>query len=201
VCIATTGAEGLRLARDLRPALVLMDVGLPDRSGIAIGKQMLEELEPRPNGNGKGDATADGHIRLVAITALDDSRLAQEALRAGFRGYLMKDMNVSQLLSSIEAVLEGQIVVPPKLARLPQGIRVGGDLEARLLAEQLTKRELEVLELLATGAGSRAIALELGVAPNTVRTYVQSILSKLQVHSRLEAAAFAVRHSLVRRRR
>jgi two-component system nitrate/nitrite response regulator NarL len=181
--------------------LVLVDVGLPDRSGIAIGKQMLEELEPRPNGNGKGDANANGHIRLVAITALDDSRLAQEALRAGFRGYLMKDMNVSQLLSSIDAVLEGQIVVPSKVTRVPPGIRVGRDLEARLLAEQLTKRELEVLELLATGAGSQDIASALGVAPNTVRTYVQSILSKLQVHSRLEAAAFAVRHSLVRRRR
>jgi two-component system nitrate/nitrite response regulator NarL len=70
--------------------------------------------------------------------------------------------------------------------------------EAHLLASQLTRRELEVLELLAQGAGGAEIARRLRVSPNTVRTHVQGILSKLQVHTRLEAAAFAVRHDLVR---
>lgn len=209
--VATSGEEGLRVAREQRPELVLVDVGLPDQSGIAVGKRILAELggrvEPREPTSSNGSAAGQGRdeppkgVRVVAVTAMEDPRLAQEALRAGFHGYLMKDSNVSQLLSSIKAVLDGQIVVPQKLARGPAGTRGRYDADAYLLGEQLTRRELEVLELLAGGAGSRDISRELGVAPNTVRTHVQSILSKLQVHSRLEAAAFAVRHSLVRPRR
>lgn len=210
--VATSGEEGVRLAGELRPELVLVDVGLPDQSGIAVGRRILAELAPDPapdppaTGNGSGpegephEEPVQG-VRVVAVTAMEDPRLAQEALRAGFHGYLMKDSNVSQLLSSIKAVLDGQVVVPQKLARGPVGPRGRFEADAYLLGEQLTRRELEVLELLAGGAGSRDISRELGVAPNTVRTHVQSILSKLQVHSRLEAAAFAVRHSLVRPRR
>ena len=103
---------------------------------------------------------------------------------------------MSQLLSAIQVVLNGEVVFPPRLARA--GARDGRQSQARLLGQQLTPRELEVLEMLARGAGGREIARTLGVAPNTVRTHVQSILSKLQVHSRLEAAAFAVRHGLIR---
>lgn len=209
--VATSGEEGLRVAQEQRPELVLVDVGLPDQSGISVGKRILAELggpvEPVEPTSSNGSAAGTHHeepargVRVVAVTAMEDPRLAQEALRAGFHGYLMKDSNVSQLLSSIKAVLDGQIVVPQKLARGPAGARGRYDADAYLLGEQLTRRELEVLELLAGGAGSRDISRELGVAPNTVRTHVQSILSKLQVHSRLEAAAFAVRHSLVRPRR
>jgi two-component system, NarL family, nitrate/nitrite response regulator NarL len=103
----------------------------------------------------------------------------------------------------VQGVIDGQIVVPQRLGKEalepvpvtalePEASAVG------LLARQLTPRELEVLEMLAQGAGGGEIARRLGVSPNTVRTHVQGILSKLQVHSRLEAAAFAVRHQLVK---
>lgn len=177
-----TAADAIEAAERQRPALALVDIGLPDQSGLHVGRRIME-VSPQ--------------TRVVAVTALEDTRLAEEVVRAGFHGYLMKDVNVSQLLSSIDAVLRGEVVLPPRLTRAATAMR-GAEPERHLLGQQLTPRELEVLEMLAKGAGGREIARALGVAPNTVRTHVQSILSKLQVHSRLEAAAFAVRHGLVR---
>jgi two-component system nitrate/nitrite response regulator NarL len=177
-----TAADAIEAAERQRPALALVDIGLPDQSGLQVGRRIME---------------VSSATRVVAVTALEDARLAEEVVRAGFHGYLMKDVNVSQLLSSIDAVLRGEVVLPPRLTRAATAVRAG-ERGAQLLGQQLTPRELEVLEMLAMGAGGREIAKALGVAPNTVRTHVQSILSKLQVHSRLEAAAFAVRHGLVR---
>lgn len=176
-----TAADAIEAAERQRPALALVDIGLPDQSGLHVGRRIME---------------VSAQTRVVAVTALEDARLAEEVVRAGFHGYLMKDVNVSQLLSSIDAVLRGDVVLPPRLTRAATAVR--GERGSQLLGQQLTPRELEVLEMLAMGAGGREIARALGVAPNTVRTHVQSILSKLQVHSRLEAAAFAVRHGLVR---
>lgn len=177
-----TAADAVEAAERQRPSLALVDIGLPDQSGLLVGRRIME-VSPG--------------TRVVAVTALEDARLAEEVVRAGFHGYLMKDVNVSQLLSSIDAVLSGEVVLPPRLTRAAVATR-GSEPGGHLLGQQLTPRELEVLEMLAKGAGGREIARALGVAPNTVRTHVQSILSKLQVHSRLEAAAFAVRHGLVR---
>jgi two-component system nitrate/nitrite response regulator NarL len=175
-----TGAEAVAEAERYRPEVALVDIGLPDTSGVQVGRRIME-VSPE--------------TRVVVVTAMDDQRVADEVVRAGFHGYLLKDTKMSQLLSAIQIVLNGEVVLPTR------GSRMGGRArapEARLLGRNLTPRELEVLEMLARGVGGREIARELGVAPNTVRTHVQSILSKLQVHSRLEAAAFAVRHGLVR---
>ncbi len=176
-----TAAEAVAAAELQQPDVALVDIGLPDESGVQVGRRIME-VSPE--------------TRVVAVTAMDDQRLGDEIVRAGFRGYLLKDTKVSQLLSAIQVVLSGEVVFPPRIARA--GGRDGRQSQARLLGQQLTPRELEVLEMLARGAGGREIARTLGVAPNTVRTHVQSILSKLQVHSRLEAAAFAVRHGLIR---
>jgi two-component system nitrate/nitrite response regulator NarL len=176
-----TGAEAIAAAEEQRPDVALVDIGLPDESGVHVGKRILE-VSPK--------------TRVVAVTALDDPRVAEDVVRVGFHGYVMKDTRVSQLVSAIEIVLSGEVVLPSRVSR-PSAPR-GSDSQARLLGRQLTPRELEVLQMLVRGVGGREIARELGVAPNTVRTHVQSILSKLQVHSRLEAAAFAVRHGLIR---
>lgn len=175
-----TGAQAVEAAEQHRPDVALVDIGLPDASGIQVGRRIME-VSPT--------------TRVVVVTAMDDQRVADDVVRAGFHGYLLKDTKMSQLLSAIQIVLSGDVVLPSRSSR--SGGR-GRDPEARLLGRNLTPRELEVLEMLARGVGGREIARSLGVAPNTVRTHVQSILSKLQVHSRLEAAAFAVRHGLVR---
>ncbi len=129
------------------------------------------------------------------MTALEDDRSVQDALRAGFHGYLTKQTEAERFKHALTSVADGQIVSPPRSAH-----RRRERTEDELLADQLTSREVEVLQLLSEGATSGKIAEQLRVSPNTVRTHVHGILSKLQVHSRLEAAAFAVRCGLVRPR-
>src|SRR5204863_2507694 len=102
---------------------------------------------------------------------------------------------VSTFISPLEAVVEGQVLLPHRL--VSAGHRRGTSDGISLLVSQLTTREREVLSLLVEGADGGAIARRLGISRNTVRTHVQSILTKLQVHSRLEAATMAVRHHLV----
>jgi two-component system nitrate/nitrite response regulator NarL len=185
VDVVTTAQAAVEAVEATDPELILIDVGLPDRSGIETGAQILQDHP---------------HIKVVALTALSEPGAVREAIAAGFSGYLTKDTQAEAFVHALQGVMDGQIVVPQRLGRsavTANGSNGSGGNEG-LLARQLTVRELEVLELLAQGAASSEIARRLGVSPNTVRTHVQGILTKLQVHSRLEAAAFAVRHQLVR---
>jgi two-component system, NarL family, nitrate/nitrite response regulator NarL len=182
VGVATTGGQGLEDVRRERPDLVLVDLGLPDQSGLAVGKQILEDFP---------------ETKVLALTAIDAPRAVEEALRSGFHGYLTKDTPVARFVTSVMAAVDGQVVIPHRLAPSVAGARSPGEESAALLVEQLTPRELEVLALLVDGSNGEDIARRLVISPNTVRTHVQSILTKLQVHSRLEAATFAVRHGVV----
>jgi len=181
VDIATSASQGLHAVREQRPDLVLVDVGLPDQDGISLGRAILDEAPD---------------TKVVALTALEDDATMQDALRSGFAGYLTKNSEPAKFRRALESVSDGQVVFQHRVGRA--GTSGEGATQAELLARQLTPREIEVLQLLAEGAASREIAERLAVTPNTVRTHVQGILTKLQVHSRLEAAAFAVRHDLVR---
>jgi two-component system nitrate/nitrite response regulator NarL len=181
VAISTNADDAMSAVREHRPELVLMDVGLPGSDGIELGRAILEEAP---------------ETKVVALTALEDENAVQDALRSGFHGYLTKNCEPDKFRRALESVSDGQVVFPHYLAK-QAGAGDGEATDAELLARQLTPREIEVLQLLAEGAASRDIADRLAVSPNTVRTHVQGILTKLQVHSRLEAAAFAVRHALV----
>jgi len=160
--------------------VVLMDIGLPDRSGLAVARDILERWPD---------------TKVLAVTALDDPRAADDAMRMGFAGYVTKDTSVERFTASVRAVMEGQVVLPRRL--VSGGRQVDMSDGFALLVDQLTPREHEVLALLVQGADGGEIARRLGISRNTVRTHVQSILTKLQVHSRLEAATLAVRHRLV----
>ena len=183
VVIATSPDEGLEAAVREAPDVVLLDIGLPGRSGLELGKEILE---------------AHPTTKIVIVTSLEDQRALQEAVKLGFHGFLTKDTKLPQLVRAIRDVEEGQLVVPHRLAVRR---RNNGSHDADLLAAQLTPREREVLGLLSSGATSGEIARTLFVSPNTVRTHVQSILAKLQVHSRLEAVAFATLHNLIEKPR
>ena len=170
--VATSAKEGLAAAKSGSPDLVLVDLGLPDESGVEL-----------------------------AVTALSDPQFLREAMKAGFHGFITKDTPMARFVDSIKAAMSGHVVVPHRLAARAAGARSTEERDAGLLAEQLTKRERDVLGMLVEGTRSEEIARRMSISPNTVRTHIQNILTKLQVHSRLEAAAFAVKHGLVRRDR
>jgi two-component system, NarL family, nitrate/nitrite response regulator NarL len=178
---AYTAAEALEAVGSERFDLVLMDIGLPDRSGLSVGAQIVAEHDD---------------LKVLAVTALDDPDAAVRAIQSGFHGYITKDTDLTRFIAAIESALEGQVVMPRRLTRKETGKQGRGDYLAALIAS-LTTREREVLALLTEGMNGSRIAETLRISENTVRTHVQSILTKLQVHSRLEAAAFAVQHGLV----
>lgn len=165
-----------------RPDVVLLDLSLPDGGGIDAGRTIVE---------------ANPDTIVLALSASTDPRAVTEAMKAGFRGFVPKDAPLATVVEAIRTALGGRSVVIPTSRTKPVSGSTRGEVSATLLASGLTTREREVLELLVAGLGSRAIAEKLQISMNTVRTHVQSVLTKLQVHSRLEAAAFAVRHELV----
>lgn len=178
--VVGTGQEALEAVQRTHPDLVLLDLDLPDRSGLDVGMAILAESPT---------------TKLLAVSALNDAGSVREAIQAGFHGYVTKASGVEQFVSSLNAVLEGHAVIPSE-ATGHRSSSEPRDLQALRLAAQLTPREREILQLLADGLTTRAIARRLHIAPNTVRSHVQGLLSKLQVHSRLEAVAFAARHGL-----
>jgi two-component system nitrate/nitrite response regulator NarL len=179
----STGEQALEAIRGDRPDLVLLDLGLPGESGLSIGRRIVDTWP---------------EIKVLALTALDSARAVKDAMVAGFHGYLTKDVPVARFVSSINSLMDGHMVVPQRLGRRAAGWGSRQERDAALLAGQLTAREREVLGLLAEGASGGLIARRLWLSPHTVRTHVQSILGKLRVHSRLEAAAFAMRHGIVK---
>jgi two-component system nitrate/nitrite response regulator NarL len=180
VAVVPTATEAIAEAERSDPDVILMDLHLPDQSGLLAGRTILER---------------DPSKVIIALTGLADRAVADEALAMGFRGYITKDTPVSEFVDAVRSAHDGHLVLPHRLARASRdrGARGGPS----LLASTLTPREKQVLSLLVQGKSGRDVALELGVSLNTIRTHVQSILTKLQVHSRFEAATFAVRNGIV----
>jgi two-component system nitrate/nitrite response regulator NarL len=182
VWTAGTAAEAMTLALAEGPDVVLVDVRLPDGSGIDLG---IRILEARP-----------GTV-VVALADEHERRLADRAMRAGFRGFLTTDMPLNKLLAAMDAAARGRVVIAPTgpSRTMPDPADVGVGTEGP--TEQLTVREREILMLLVQGRSTKEMARRLDLSRHTVRTHIQNILSKLGVHSRLEAAAYALLYGLV----
>jgi two-component system, NarL family, nitrate/nitrite response regulator NarL len=180
--VAEDGATALRTMARSEPDLVLIDLGLPDMDGIDLGRKILLEHP---------------EARVVAVTAFRDADRVQRALRAGFRGYLDKETPLRRFMAGVVATIRGEVVVHQTKERSGAEDRSDEDRFVDLLRRQITAREYEVLARLVGGASTKEMARQMGVSPNTVRTHVQNLLEKLQVRSRLEAVAFAVRNRLV----
>jgi two-component system, NarL family, nitrate/nitrite response regulator NarL len=181
VGIGGTASEGLEIVLQHAPDVVLLDIGLPDGSGIEVGTRIMEALP---------------ETSLIALTATGERETVRTALRVGFRGYLTKQTPLPRLISTINAALAGETVIGREVAaQMADSARPAQG--AELLIRQLTHRELEVLRMLAEGATGIEIAHQMSISRHTVRTHIQNLLSKLGVHSRLEAVAFALRHGLL----
>jgi two-component system, NarL family, nitrate/nitrite response regulator NarL len=175
-----TAADAIATAARERPDVVLLDLALPDSSGVEAGREILR---------------ATPETVILALTASTDRAEVATVLDVGFRGFIAKDAPLSSVVGAIRNGLEGRVaVIRPARPGTRSSRRPS---TAALMANGLTAREREVLGLIVDGSSSDEIAERLGITTNTVRTHVQGILTKLQVHSRLEAAGFAVRHGLV----
>jgi two-component system nitrate/nitrite response regulator NarL len=180
VTVADSVAETIESVRLNQPDVCLIDRHFEGDNGIEAIAEMIG---------------ASKHTKVLVLSADPDTDGILQALHAGAAGYLHKTRGISALTGAIERVLRGEVVVDvPKGARKRQSVPHD---DARRLAAHLTARERECLGLLVEGLDTTAMATKLGVSPATVRTHVQSLLTKLGVHSRLEAAAFADRYGLL----
>ena len=165
-----------------RPDVALVDIRVPDSGGIEAGRRIIRD-HPL--------------AKVLALTAQEDAGMFAAASQAGFHGWVLKDGSVSQLVGSIRGVVEGRAAPPLRGTHRPGKVQSPAERDAALLAQHLTRREREVLSLLVEGETSQSISHSLSLSPHTVRTHIQNILTKLQVHSRFEAASFAVRFELL----
>lgn len=188
---AQDGTEAVRLAGELNPDVILMDVRMPGVDGIEATRQIM---------------TRNGAARVLILTTFDLDEYAFSALRAGASGFVLKDVPLDELARAIRSVASGDAVVSPRItrrlldvyaARLPD---LPGDTSGPVHAalDQLTPREQEVLLAVATGLSNTEIAEKLVVSEATVKTHVGSILAKLDLRNRVQAVIFAYDVGLVR---
>jgi DNA-binding NarL/FixJ family response regulator len=184
---ATAGdaPAALRIARPVKPDVVLMDLNLGDTDGVTATRQITQEVPG---------------TRVLVLSASGEHKDVLEAVKAGASGYLVKSASVEELVDAVQRTAAGDAVFTPGLAGLVLG-------EYRRMAEapdsgpqtpQLTERETEVLRLVAKGLTARQIANRLVISHRTVENHVQSTLRKLQLHNRVELTRYAIEHGLDR---
>jgi len=184
---AVNGQEAIEKALSLRPDVILMDVRMPVVDGIVATGQIHRQL---PN------------CQVIMLTTFDDEEYIVKSLRAGAVGYLLKDIPASQLARAVQLAHSGIYQLEPSVAGKLVGMLAGGAWERAPSAApppvdaDLTERELEVLRLIGTGATNREIADQLVVSEGTVKNHVSSILSRLGLRDRTQAALYAHQHGL-----
>ena len=173
---AATGEEALRMARDLLPDVVLLDIAMPGWDGLLTAEKI---------------ATACPATKIVMVTVFEDEDKLLAAFKAGARGYVLKGVPARELASVVRATANGEVYVPPSLAAGMMVALTRGRPPDPL--EELTEREREILELVGRGHTNREIGQRLHLSEKTIKHYITNILEKLQVRSRVEAALVAAR--------
>jgi DNA-binding NarL/FixJ family response regulator len=179
---ASDGAEAIEMADETSPEVVLMDVRMPNVSGLEATAQ-IKQKHPE--------------IAIVMLTVSEEEADLFRAIKAGAQGYLLKNLEAPQLRSMLEGVARGEPAITPATAAriIDEFLRTPG--VSQQTSQRLTDRELEVLKLVTVGLRNREIAVELGISENTVKFHLKNIVEKLHAQNRAELSARAVREGLV----
>lgn len=183
--LGTTGDpdEALEMIQQQAPDLVIMDLKMPAMDGISLLQKFRHE-------------GCDVPVTMLTMSATQEDMAS--ALRAGARGYLLKDMDPDDVIDSIRRIARGEMVVAPAMSlKLAKILQSGNTDHAPEKTERLTAREQEILQLLAGAKSNKAIARELNISHDTVKLHVRHILAKLNFSSRVEAAVYAVEQGMV----
>jgi len=170
---ASSGVEGLEMFRTLQPDVTLLDIQLPDQTGIDVLGAIRRE---RPD------------ARVIMLTTYRGDALASRALKGGAVGYLLKSMLQTDLIGAIRTVHAGRKYVPPEIAVA---------LSARIGDGELSPRELEILRCVAAGSSNKRIGAELGISEQTVKGHLKNILAKLAANDRTHAVTIAVQRGII----
>jgi DNA-binding NarL/FixJ family response regulator len=191
---ASNGRAAVEMTRELQPDVVVMDIRMPDLNGVDATRQAIAA---RPD------------VKIIALSANSDERSTGEMLRAGARGYVVKDAAYDELVAAIRAVSSGQVYFSPAVAdRLAADLRnggsaIGGDADAdagtanaESVYNRLTSREREILQLIAEGKATKEVAAILHVSVKTAETHRRNIMEKLGIDSIAELTKYAIREGL-----
>ncbi len=184
---AVDGLEAYALARELRPRLIVMDINMPVCDGLEATRLIRSELP---------------EALILILTVHDEDEKLFEAIKAGASGYVLKSTNSADFLRAVRSTLAGEAPLPPKLATrlLEEFARLAKRPEPASSSEtsDLTPRELQVLQLIATGASDKDIASQLTLSLHTVKTHVRNILGKMQAANRHQAVSLAEREGWIK---
>jgi len=182
---AENGLEAIRAARDLLPDVIFMDINMPKCSGLEATRQIKREIP---------------HVKIVILTVADDDQNLFEAIKAGAQGYLLKNLEPAKLSDMLERVSRDEAPLSgPIAAKILNEFSQPGSSENSVsrIIEELTEREIEVLELVVEGMTNKEIGSELHLSVNTIKIHLRNILEKLHLQNRIQAAVYAVREGLV----
>ncbi len=184
VAEALDGEEAVRLATELMPDIVIMDIAMPNVDGIAATKQIKQQCPD---------------ISVLILSAYDDDQFVFRLLQAGAAGYLLKSVHSQELIAGVRAVYHGESVLHPTIARkvLSRFVLTPGKPSDIITPEGLTEREIEFLKLMTRGLSNKEIADEMSLSIRTVQGHLRHIFKKLGVGSRTEAVIYALKEELV----
>ena len=179
---AQTGVEAIRLAGKLYPDVILMDIYMPEMDGLRAAKEIHERF-PK--------------IAIVMLTSSEKDGHLYEAVQVGVSGYLLKSLDADELFELLQGVTNGETAMTRAMAGKLLKVVASRLVDDDKGEQALTERELFVLRLVASGATNSEIAEKLSISINTVKSHLKSILGKLQLENRTQAATYAVQHGLI----
>lgn len=183
---AGDGLEGIKRAKQLKPDVVLLDLHMPGTGGLEALRVLAEDVP---------------ETQVIMLTVSEDAEDLLETLRAGARGYLLKNIDTEFFIESIQRVARGESVMSPQIAhKLADSLRAPPKESTAVTATspaKLSPREREIIVMLAHGASNKEIARVLNLSESTIKIHVQGILRKLNIAKRVQAAVYAVEHGLI----